>query len=141
VSADRIVVEKGARRLTIYREGAPLKVYRVALGRDPLGPKQVEGDGRTPEGLYTIDWRKLDSSYHRALHVSYPNQQDVARARQRGESPGGSIMIHGLPNGLGWIGTAHRATDWTDGCIAVTDDEIEELWAAIPDGTPIEIRR
>ena len=140
VTADRVVVEKAARRLTLLRGDSPLKEYRVALGREPVGAKQVEGDRRTPEGRYTIDWRKLDSDYHLALHISYPNAQDSARARKRGESPGGSIMIHGLPNGLGWIGSAHRATDWTDGCIAVTDAEIEEIWAAVPDGTPIEIR-
>lgn len=138
--ADLVVVEKSARRLTLHRAGAALKSYRVALGRQPIGPKRVEGDGRTPEGLYVVDGRRRDSSYHRALHISYPNVEDAARARRRGESPGGSIMIHGLPNGLGWIGSAHRATDWTDGCIAVTDSEIEEIWAAVPDGTRIEIR-
>jgi murein L,D-transpeptidase YafK len=138
--ADQIVVEKAARRLTLIRAGAPLKVYCVALGRAPVGAKEQEGDQRTPEGSYVIDFHKKDSDFHRALHISYPSDQDVERAVARGVSPGGDIMIHGLPNGSGWVGALHRRTDWTAGCIAVTDSEIEEIWRAVPDGTPIEIR-
>ena|SRR5437867_1135635 len=138
--AERIVIEKAARRLTIYREGVALKSYRVALGSEPVGPKRTEGDHRTPEGRYTIDWRNRDSQFHRALHVSYPSQEDSARARARGEAPGGNIMIHGLPEDKEWLGSFHRRIDWTDGCIAVTNPEIEELWAVVPDGTPVEIR-
>ena len=138
--ADRIVVDKGARKLTLFRQGSPLKQYRVALGREPVGPKREEGDHRTPEGLYTIDRRKSDSDFHLALHVSYPNQDDVAEAMARGVSPGGDIMIHGLRNGFGWIGAVHRRKDWTDGCIAVTDREIEEIWHAVPDGISVEIK-
>ncbi len=139
-SADRILVEKAARTLTLFRGTTPLTIYRVALGREPVGPKREEGDHRTPEGFYTIDRRKPDSDFHLALHISYPNQEDVAQASARGVSPGSDIMIHGLPNGYGWIGALHRRKDWTDGCVAVTDQEIEEIWRAVPDGTAIEIR-
>jgi len=139
-TADRVLVEKSVRRLTLLRDGTPLKTYRVALGRAPVGSKEQEGDQRTPEGLYRIDFHKGDSDYHRALHVSYPEQRDIDRAAASGVPPGSDIMIHGLPNGRGWIGAFHRRTDWTAGCIAVTDFEIEEIWRAVPDGTPIEIR-
>lgn len=138
--ADRIVVEKARRRLTLMWQGRPVKVYRVALGGEPVGKKRCEGDGRTPEGIYRIDSRNARSAYHRALHVSYPNAEDTAAARRQGCSPGGAIMIHGLSNGLGWIGTGHRLRDWTRGCIALTDDEIEEVWNAVPNGTAVEIR-
>jgi murein L,D-transpeptidase YafK len=140
LTADRVLVEKAARRLILQRNGTPLKTYRVALGRAPVGPKEQEGDQRTPEGLYQIDFHKEDSDYHRALHVSYPEQHDIDRAAAEGLSAGSDIMIHGLPNGRGWIGAFHRRADWTAGCIAVTDFEIEEIWRAVPDGTPIEIR-
>jgi murein L,D-transpeptidase YafK len=140
ITADRVLVEKAARRLTLLRNGTSLKIYRVALGRAPVGPKEQEGDQRTPEGVYLIDFHKEDSDYHRALHVSYPEQRDIDRATVAGVPPGSDIMVHGLPNGKGWIGAFHRRTDWTAGCIAVTDFEIEEIWRAVPDGTPIEIR-
>jgi len=140
VIADRILVEKSARRLTLIREGTPLKTYRVSLGGEPIGPKEQEGDLRTPEGIYRIDFHKADSDYHRALHVSYPEQRDIERAAAAGVPPGSDIMVHGLPNGRGWIGAFHRRKDWTAGCIAVTDLEIEEIWRAVPDGTAIEIR-
>ena len=138
--ADRIVVEKSERRLTLFRDGKPLKTYRIALGGNPVGPKRVEGDKRTPEGTYTIDWRKADSQYYRALHISYPGREDVARARAMRRSPGGDIMIHGQPEGPGWRGFVHENVDWTEGCIAVTNREMDELWSAVPDGTRIEIR-
>jgi len=137
---DRILVEKSARRLTVFEHGRPLKTYTVSLGRHPVGAKRFEGDGRTPEGRFIIDWRKANSDFHRALHVSYPRRSDRARARAAGRSPGGAIMIHGLPNGLGWVGPLHRLYDWTNGCIALTDAEIEELWRTVPNGTPVEIR-
>jgi murein L,D-transpeptidase YafK len=139
-TADLIVVDKSDRVLTLFRGGRALKSYRIALGSDPIGPKQQEGDGRTPEGRYTIDARRRDSAFHRALHVSYPNALDRKAARRRGVSPGGDIMIHGLPNGMGGLGSLHRLRDSTRGCIAVTNEEIEEIWRAVPDGTPIEIR-
>lgn len=140
VTADRVLVEKSARGLTLLRDGARLKTYRVALGHSPVGPKEQEGDQRTPEGLYLIDFHKADSDYHRALHISYPEQRDIDRAAASGVPPGCDIMIHGIRNGMGWIGAFHRRTDWTAGCVAVTDFEIEEIWRAVPDGTPIEIR-
>lgn len=110
-----------------------LRTYRVALGRDPIGHKECEGDGRTPEGRYTIDRRNPKSRYYLALHISYPNESDRARAAAQGLDPGGDIMIHGLKDGV-----VHD-DDWTQGCIAVTDAEMEEIWALVPEGTPISI--
>lgn len=138
--ADRILVEKGARRLTLLRDGASFRTYHVALGRNPRGPKREEGDGKTPEGIYTIDRRKADSDFHLALHVSYPNENDAAQAAARGRSPGGDIMIHGQRNGLGLFAEITQRRDWTAGCIALRNAEIEEIWRLVPLGTPIEIR-
>lgn len=138
--ADRVVVDKRAHTLTLLDHGRPLKTYRVSLGAHPDGPKRQEGDERTPEGVYVLDYRKADSRAHRALHISYPDSADVAQARARGVAPGGLIMIHGISNGLGWLGRLHRLVDWTDGCVAVTDWEMDEIWRAVPAGTPIEIR-
>ena len=138
--ADRILVEKTARRLMLFSAGRRLKEYRVALGFSPVGAKQREGDGRTPEGNHTIDFHKSDSAFHRALHISYPNAAGTARAAEAGVAPGGDIMIHGLPNGFSAAGLTHCLRDWTAGCIAVTDSEIDEIWASVSDGTPIEIR-
>jgi murein L,D-transpeptidase YafK len=140
VTADRVLVEKSRRRLTLYHEDVVLKRYAVALGREPVGAKRFEGDGKTPEGQYVIDRRKKDSAYHLALHVSYPDRADRDRATAEGRPAGGDIMIHGIRNGLGFLGPVHRVYDWTQGCIALTNAEIEELWRAVPDGTPIEIR-
>ena len=137
---DRVVVEKSARRLSIFRNGNQVKIYRIALGRNPLGAKQEEGDMKTPEGIYEIDGRNPQSSFHLALHISYPSDEDKERAAAHGVSAGFDIMIHGIQNGHGWIGAFHRWKDWTAGCIAVTDEEIEELWRVTPDGTTIEIR-
>jgi murein L,D-transpeptidase YafK len=137
--ADRVLVEKSARRLTLMRNGNALKTYRVALGRAPIGPKEYEGDQRTPQGIYSIDFHKPDSDYHLALHVSYPEPRDIDRASAQGLSAGSDIMIHGLPNGRGWIGRFHRRSDWTAGCVAVADFEIEEIYRAVPDGTPVEL--
>jgi murein L,D-transpeptidase YafK len=134
-----VVVEKSLRRLTLYTAGLPARTYDVALGRTPSGRKEQAGDNRTPEGLYFIDGRNPFSQYHRGLHVSYPNADDLARARTLGVATGGDIMIHGLPNGQGQYGTKHRASDWTNGCVAVTDDEIEEIFASVPVGTPVRI--
>ncbi len=137
---DRIVVEKSAKRLLVFRNGNQIKSYRIALGRNPVGAKQEEGDMKTPEGIYKIDSRNGQSSFHLALHVSYPSDEDNQRAAARSVSAGSDIMIHGIQNGCGWIGAFHRWKDWTAGCIAVTDEEIEELWRVTPDGTAIEIR-
>ena len=138
--ADRVVVLKSERKLILMNGDRQLKEYRIALGRNPVGPKTQEGDGRTPEGHYVIDYRKADSSFHRALHISYPSPDDAAQAGARGLNPGGLIMVHGIRNGLGVVGRLHRIADWTNGCIAVTNAEIEEIWRTVPDGTPIEIR-
>ena len=137
---DRILVQKSARQLSIFAGGKELKSYRVALGRNPVGAKEQEGDMKTPEGIYTIDWRNPESDYHLSLHISYPSDADNARAAERGANAGFDIMIHGIRNGGGWIGAFHRMHDWTAGCIALTDEEIEELYRVTPDWTPIEIR-
>ncbi|HEU4431363.1 MAG TPA: L,D-transpeptidase family protein [Myxococcota bacterium] len=135
-----MLVEKRARRLTLWFAGYPVREYRVALGRDPVGAKRRAGDGRTPEGVYTIDWRNADSEFHRALHISYPNAGEVRSAREAGADAGGEIMIHGLPEDAGWMGSEHARWDWTDGCVAVSNEEIDEIWKLVADGTPIEIR-
>ncbi len=138
--ADRLIVIKSKRLLLVLKDGEILKTYRVALGKQPAGHKTRAGDNRTPEGTYILDSRNSNSNYHRALHISYPNETDYMSARKRGVSPGGDIMIHGLSARLKKAERDHRYLDWTNGCIAVTDDEIEELWRLVPDGTPIEIR-
>ena len=138
--ADKILVIKNERRMELLRRGQVLKSYSVALGRNPVGSKTRVGDHRTPEGDYIIDWRNPQSKFHLSLHISYPNTTDIANARRAGAEPGGEIMIHGIQNGLGWLGRWHRFIDWTDGCVAVTDAEMDQVWKAVPDGTPIEIR-
>jgi murein L,D-transpeptidase YafK len=140
VTADRLVVDKSERTLTVFWHGVPIKVYRVALGGDPVAPKRRQGDERTPEGLYVVSERHENSDFHLALHLSYPNADDRARARAERVNPGGNIEIHGLRGGFDWVGSAHTLFDWTDGCVAVTNLEIEELWRAAPKGTPVEIR-
>jgi murein L,D-transpeptidase YafK len=138
--ADRIIVHKKARTMELMHAGRMLKTYKIALGGEPVGPKTRQGDHRTPEGVYVIDSRNAQSKFHRSLHISYPGASDRERARKLGLPPGGDVFIHGLPNGYGWIGAGHRARDWTDGCIAVTDQEIEEIWSLVANGTPVEIR-
>jgi murein L,D-transpeptidase YafK len=138
-AADCIVVNKSKRQMLLVREGKVIRRYKIGLGQSPVGPKQRQGDSKTPEGLYTICGRNSKSKYHLALQISYPNDADVERARQTGGDPGGHIMIHGLPNGEGESEKHARMTDWTAGCIAVMDEEIEEIWRLVPDGTPIQI--
>jgi tetratricopeptide (TPR) repeat protein len=139
-SVDRVLIEKGARRLTLISQGEVLKTYKIALGGNPIGPKERHGDNKTPEGTYLIDARNRDSRFHLSLHISYPNEKDKHRARALGVSPGGDIMIHGIKNGFSWVGNAHSGVDWTKGCIAVTDEEIEEIDRLAPNGTTVEIR-
>jgi murein L,D-transpeptidase YafK len=139
-TADSIVVEKSKHRLSLYANGTLVRQYLVALGARPVGDKVRIGDRRTPEGVFRIEARKADSRYHRALRISYPDAAHRARARALGVSPGGDIMIHGLPARQAWVGAAHRDFDWTEGCIAVTNQEIEEIWSAVPVGTPIHIK-
>ena len=139
-TANKIVIHKSSRRLELYSDGKLVKSYKVSLGPAPEGAKTCEGDGKTPEGVYRIVGRNSKSAFHRSLRVSYPNEQDRARSAKLGCRTGGDIMIHGLPNGYGWIGAGHLAKDWTAGCIAVTDAEIEEIWNAVADGTLVEIQ-
>ncbi|MBZ0218198.1 MAG: L,D-transpeptidase family protein [Fimbriimonadaceae bacterium] len=127
VQADRIVTFKPERRLALMKADRVLKDYTITLGWDPIGAKQQLGDGRTPEGTYRIDWKQRQNDFHLALDVSYPDANDRASASRQGVDPGGAIMIYGMANGWGWIGRLHRFVDWTNGCIAVTDKEIEEL--------------
>ena len=139
-SVDRILIEKNARRLMLISQGEVLKSYNIALGGNPIGPKERKGDNKTPEGTYVIDGRNKGSRFHLSLHISYPNERDKNRAKELGVSPGGDIMIHGIKNGFSWVGDAHTAVDWTKGCIAVTDEEIEEISKLAPNGTIVEIR-
>lgn len=138
--ADSIVVEKRLRRLTLYRDGQPVKQYGIALGRNPAGRKVQMGDFKTPEGTYFIEGRNTQSQFYRSLRISYPDMLDQLRAKSLGLIAGGDIMIHGLPPGREQIGAAHRTSDWTEGCIAVTNEELDEIWRAIPDGAPIQIK-
>ncbi len=138
---DRVVVVKSAHTMTLYAANRPLKTYKVALGRGAGDAKQHKRDHETPEGHYLIDSRNPNSRFHLALHVSYPNADDRARAKSLGQPTGGAIMIHGVESKFRWLGGLQHDVDWTDGCIAVTDKEMDEIWKAVPIGTPIEIKR
>ncbi|TDR88220.1 L,D-transpeptidase family protein [Enterovirga rhinocerotis] len=140
VRADAILIEKAAHRMALLKGGQTIAVYRVSLGRGGSAPKRREGDHLVPEGAYRIETRNPRSAYHLSLKISYPSAEDGAAAAARGEPPGSNIMIHGIRNGFGWLGRLHRLVDWTAGCIAVTDAEMESIWRAVPDGTPVEIR-
>jgi len=135
VTASRIVVDKSRHTRTLYSGAAAQKIYTVAIGSDRNGNKEREGDRRTPEGVYRIASRNAGSRYHRALLISYPNASDRARG-----ATGGDVEIHGVPNTLGWIGSFAVARDWTAGCIAMRNSDVDELWRSVPVGTPIEIR-
>jgi murein L,D-transpeptidase YafK len=137
---DKLIVIKSKRIMEAYSNGQLLKTYKISLGQNPVGDKQFQGDKRTPEGEYKINGRNPNSGFHKNLGVSYPNQTDILDARKRGVDPGGDIKIHGLKNGLGFIGKFHRLFNWTAGCIAVTDEEIDELYKAVGTGTSILIR-
>ena len=137
---DRIVIEKGKHTMSLLDGAKVVKSYKVALGGHPEGAKDRQGDHKTPEGVYFVDAKKPSSQFHKALHVSYPNQADRERAKKLGLNPGGDIEIHGLGAKWGWVGAAHRETDWTDGCIAVTNGEIDEIYPLIEVGTPVEIK-
>ncbi|MEI8393607.1 MAG: L,D-transpeptidase family protein [Rhodospirillaceae bacterium] len=138
MAVDRVEVYKSKHELRLLHDDKLVKKYRVALGRRP-GKKEVQGDFKTPEGRYTIDFIKSDSKFHRALHVTYPNDEDYRTAAQKGKSPGGDIMIHGLPGESREVKGIHEAFDWTKGCIAVTNREIDEIAGAVKPGTPIVI--
>ncbi len=139
VRADALIISKSSRRLALIWSDQVLKTYQVSLGSSPLGPKYCQGDGRTPEGTYRVSGKNTNSGYHLALKISYPGPEDRANAKRAACNPGGDIMIHGLPNGLGRIGKLHRLYDWTQGCIALTDPEIEELFRAVRVGTTVVI--
>ena len=140
--ADAVLVKKSQRRLYLMRDGKPFRTYRIALGFAPEGHKQREGDGRTPEGRYLLDWRNPNSRFTKAINISYPNATDRARAAARGERPGGAIMIHGEPRRRvdPALADAIRYEDWTEGCVAVSNLAMDEIWRYTLDGIPIEIR-
>lgn len=140
IQADKIIILKSAHSMTLLSSGKVLKTYKVALGSVPVGPKRVEGDHKTPEGDYLIDAKNAHSRFHLSLHISYPSAADQQRAHSLGARPGGAIMIHGLAASFAYLGPLHRQTDWTDGCVAVTNAEIEEIWKLVPVGTKVEIR-
>lgn len=135
----QVVVRKGDRRLLLMSGDDILRSYRISLGDRPQGHKLWEGDERTPEGEYTLDWRNPYSDYYKSIHISYPNKQDLEKARAWGLDPGGEIMIHGLPNEVGDMAFAYQGLDWTDGCIAVTNEAMDEIWTLVSDGTDIRI--
>lgn len=137
---DLVRVLKSERKLELVSGGKVLKEFKIALGSNPGGHKQQEGDGRTPEGIYTLDYKKSDSAYYKAIHVSYPNEVDTSSAKARGVSPGGQIMIHGQKNGLGWLSFISQRMDWTQGCVALSNDDMDMVWKLVDVGTKIEIR-
>ncbi|WP_288016094.1 L,D-transpeptidase family protein [Blastomonas sp.] len=136
---DRILIKKSQRKLIALSGGKVAETMSVSLGREPVGQKHMEGDSRTPEGLYRITEHKRDSRYYRALRLGYPINKQITKAKALGVDPGGDIMIHGLPNGLGALGRAHLWMDWTRGCIALTNGEVDWLYQSTPDGTVVEI--
>lgn len=137
--ADAVLVKKSEHRLFLLKNGKSFKDFHVVFGGEPKGHKQQEGDGRTPEGKYLLDYKLVNSNYYRAFHVSYPNPIDIQHAKELGVSPGGQIMIHGQKNGFAAFATITQTINWTKGCIALTNEDIDQLWAAIDAGTPIEI--
>ena len=136
---DLVVVYKSERTLHLKRKGQIIRSYDIALGAQPEGHKLLEGDNRTPEGVYTLDWRNANSQFYRSMHISYPHEDDQAAAQRRDVSPGGLNMIHGMPNGRRATDMNHPLNDWTSGCIAVTNDEMDEIWSLVEDGTTIII--
>ena len=139
VEIDKVIAFKERRKMMLVKNGDTLKTYQISLGKNPAGPKEKEGDKKTPEGKYILDWRNPNSKYHLSIHISYPNNDDKRKAALNGVNPGGEIMIHGCPNGLGWNWKYYKVNDWTDGCIAVNNEEIEEIWNVVENGTEIEI--
>lgn len=133
--ADLVVVFKADHEMYLYRNGRPIRHYPIQLGPQPEGHKQREGDGRTPEGAYLLDWRNPESRFYKSIHISYPDSRDLTSATHRGVDPGGEIMIHGQP----WYASTARVGDWTDGCIAVSNKVMDELWELVPEDTPIHI--
>jgi murein L,D-transpeptidase YafK len=138
--ADRVLVIKSKSKLYLERQGKILKQYHVTFGANPRGHKQKKGDERTPEGKYILDYKNLDSRFYKSIHISYPNEADKKRAKKLGVNPGGYIMIHGQKNGFGRVSFITQRFNWTDGCIAVSNQAMDEIWLAVDVGTPIEIK-
>lgn len=138
-TVDRVKVDKSERRLWLMRGDTIVASFPIALGGNPIGHKQREGDRRTPEGRYVLDFRKRDSAFFRALHVSYPDAADIERAKRAGVPPGGAIMIHGQPNGMGALAAVTQRRDWTDGCIALSNEDMQRVWDLVRVPTPVEI--
>lgn len=138
--ADLVIVNKSKHTLHLSKNGTIYKTYHISLGGNPVGHKVQEGDQKTPEGNYTLDYKKSDSAFYKAIHISYPNKIDKLAAEQLGVSPGGFIMIHGQKNGLGWLSMISQRFDWTNGCIAVNNSDMDEIWDAVDKNTPIEIQ-
>ena len=139
-SIDKVRVLKSERKLQLLSAFVVQKEFKAALGGSPMGHKQREGDQKTPEGNYILDYKKSDSAFYKAIHISYPNAEDIARAKKHGVSPGGQIMIHGQKNGLGWLSGVSQGFDWTDGCVALSNADMEEVWRLVNAGTQIELR-
>lgn len=137
---DLVRVLKAERKLQLLSSSVVQKEFKVALGGSPVGHKQTEGDQKTPEGNYVLDYKKSDSAFYKAIHISYPNAEDAARAKKQGVSPGGQIMIHGQKNGLGWLSGVSQSFDWTNGCVALSNADMEEVWKSVKSGTRIELR-
>lgn len=137
---DAVLVKKSEKKMYLLAEGKLIKEFNVVFGANPEHHKQKEGDERTPEGKYILDYKKENSSFYKAIHISYPNEDDKTHAEHLGVNPGGSIMVHGQKNGLGWLSWISQRFNWTDGCIAVTNKEIDEIWELVNEGTPIEIQ-
>lgn len=137
--ADKVMVKKKERKMVLMQDGKVIRSYSVSLGPNPVGHKQQQGDGRTPEGKYRLDYRNANSKFYKSMHVSYPAAADTKSAKARGVQPGGMIMVHGSPNQYGWAGAPLKFVDWTDGCIAVTNEEMDEIWKMVKDGTEIVI--
>ena len=135
--ADLVVVKKSQYRLALMRDGKEIKSFWIALGANPVGPKLMKGDNRTPEGRYLLDYKKEDSQYYRAIHISYPNVEDMNRAQQMGVHPGSMLMIHGQPNAV--LNSKVQRSNWTNGCIALLNHDMDELWRSVETGTPLEI--
>ena len=138
--ADKVLVEKGERKLHLLKDGEPFRTFEIALGVEPVGDKEMEGDQKTPEGVYTLDDRNPDSDYFLSIHISYPSASEMRQSSARGIDPGGAIMIHGQPNRPTYSAAYYAKEDWTNGCIAVSNSDMIDIWLMTPDGIPIEIR-
>ena len=138
-AVDLVQVIKSKRQMFLIEQGKIIKQFTIALGANPIGHKQQEGDERTPEGRYILDYRNPNSGYFKSLHVSYPNKQDLARAKAKGVDAGGMIMIHGQRNGFGWAASLTQRRDWTNGCMALSNEDMQVVWDLVQVGTPIEI--